>query len=128
MYMNDSNLLLFVTCCFTIMVLVWGMRKIFNKGLDIGIKKGLGKPIEDPEELKKVLGDRNIFILFFISERDCGIFLAETKSNDVTGEGIVYCKIEKWEVTDTSDGMNPRPGKSYKFSIINGTSLFIQTQ
>jgi hypothetical protein len=124
MYMNDSNLLFFVTCCFTIIVLVWSMRKIFNKGLDIGIRKGLGKPIEDLEELKEVLNGKDIFILFFISERDCGIFLAETKPNDITGEGIVYCKIEKWKAMGEISSINPKPGKHYNFSIVDGTVLF----
>lgn len=126
--MNNSILLLFLACCFMIVILVWGMREIFYTGLVTGINKGLGKPIEDLEELKKVLNGKDIFLLLFIPERNCGIFLAGTKPNDVTGEGIIYCKIEKWALSNNSCDMNPKSGKSYRFSIVDGTALFFEQQ
>ena len=111
---------------FVLVLLVCTNIKIQRKKIKKAERKGLGKPIEDLEELKKVLCDKNIFILFFIPESNCGIFLAGTKINDVTGEGIIYCKIDKWEVSDAFDSMNPKSGKTYKFSVVDGISLFTQ--
>jgi hypothetical protein len=88
----------------------------FNKGISIGIKKGLGKPIEDIIDITDAIHDKCIRVINFIPERGNGILLAETVQNDFTGEGIIYCKLENWLISD-SESLNPRSGVSYKVSI-----------
>jgi len=88
-----------------------------NKGIKIGIERGLGKPIEDIEEINRILGGKTIKIPIFIVERHCGIFLAETTHNDVTGEGIFYFKLYRWSMSDNHGCMNPKPVSFISFLL-----------
>lgn len=92
---------------------------------EIIIKKSLEKPIEDLDEIKRVLYDKDILILSFTIDNNHGIFVAKyfPCSDNISNMEIICCKIEKWLLTET---VNPKPGKTYKFSVVDGTAMFIQ--
>lgn len=93
----------------------------FNKGINLGIEKGLGKP---RKEIDDIIDGKTVRLLIFIPEKDCGLFLVELIQNDVSGEGVVFCRCEEWS-TNENFHSSPQIGKNYKVSISEGVASFI---
>jgi len=93
----------------------------FNKGINLGIEKGLGKP---RRKIDDFIDGKTVRLLIFIPEKDCGLFLVELIQNDVSGEGVIFCYCEEWS-TNRSFHSSPQSGKKYKVSVSEGVTSFI---
>lgn len=123
----------FVLVLFSISIVLFGFSVIvymvledikgvaFNKGINLGIEKGLGKP---RKEIDNIIDGKTVRLLIFIPEKDCGLFLIELIQNDVSGDGVVFCQCEEWS-TNENFHSSPQTGKYYKVSIFEGVVSFI---